>query len=508
MNINNITSLNLNKNTILKSQKKNTNYSINSIESCDFKTVTYLKDYYLNQISFGTKYTANQIIARLGEGNFPSPEIVKKLKDIGESKDYSLYDIHTERYNEILDCQSLKEAKEKYPEFQDVIDAKDIDTNVLERRHTLRKIADNRIEGIKIEDLSLELLKRNYGKLINTDRKAEYWDISRGTIFALADMLNIKLLNKTYFFTVTSNSKEAKAKTSAAMKKLWKNPDSVFHTDEYKAKVSASLTESHKDPNSGFNDPKTREKISNSVAELWQDSDSVYKSPECRAKKSASLVESHKDPNSGFNSPECNAKRSQAMTKLRQNPNSKYNTQEFKDKRSLIMIILRSDPDSVYNSPEYRAKLSASLSEAHKDPDSTFNSPEYRAKLSASLSEARKDPNSKYNTQEYRENRSQLTQEQWQNPEFRDKMEKVYEACRIAYDLHPEITDMLSSVADEFPLLGKILDKLQAKKELNDAEKAYRLAYFRECDKRMPGYKNIIGDEQHKILVEWGVMEE
>ena len=502
MNINNITSLNLNK------KKKNTNYSINSIESCDFKTVTYLKDYYLNQISFGTKYTANQIIARLGEGNFPSPEIVKKLKDIGESKDYSLYDIHTERYNEILDCQSLKEAKEKYPEFQDVIDAKDIDTNVLERRHTLRKIADNRIEGIKIEDLSLELLKRNYGKLINTDRKAEYWDISRGTIFALADMLNIKLLNKTYFFTVTSNSKEAKAKTSAAMKKLWKNPDSVFHTDEYKAKVSASLTESHKDPNSGFNDPKTREKISNSVAELWQDPDSVYKSPECRAKKSASLVESHKDPNSGFNSPECNAKRSQAMTKLRQNPNSKYNTQEFKDKRSLIMIILRSDPDSVYNSPEYRAKLSASLSEAHKDPDSTFNSPEYRAKLSASLSEARKDPNSKYNTQEYRENRSQLTQEQWQNPEFRDKMEKVYEACRIAYDLHPEITDMLSSVADEFPLLGKILDKLRAKKELNDAEKAYRLAYFRECDKRMPGYKNIIGDEQHKILVEWGVMEE
>lgn len=48
----------------------------------------YPKNYYLNQVSFGIKSSiyANDLITKIGEENFPSPQIVKKLREIGEFK--------------------------------------------------------------------------------------------------------------------------------------------------------------------------------------------------------------------------------------------------------------------------------------------------------------------------------------------------------------------------------------------------------------------------------------
>ena len=87
---------------------------------------SYPKSYYLNQISFKKQLRANQIIEKIGEENFPNPNILKKLQEIGESKDFSLYNIHLECYKALLDCSTLAQAKEIFPEFEDVIDANDI----------------------------------------------------------------------------------------------------------------------------------------------------------------------------------------------------------------------------------------------------------------------------------------------------------------------------------------------------------------------------------------------
>ena len=50
---------------------------------------------------------AIELINKIGEENFPSPKIIEKLKTIGNSKDYSIYEIHHDYYNELINCKTL-----------------------------------------------------------------------------------------------------------------------------------------------------------------------------------------------------------------------------------------------------------------------------------------------------------------------------------------------------------------------------------------------------------------
>ena len=109
---------------------------------------------------------------------------------------------------------------------------------------------------------------------------------------------------------------------------------------------------------------------------------------------------------------------------------------------------------------------------------------------------------------EHREKMLKARAELWQNPEYREKMERIYEASRLAWDRHPEISDMMSKVAEDFALLGEALSKREKGAKLNKSEEKCILAYYKECERVMPGYQKIIGEEQHKILVEWGMAEE
>ena len=316
MKLNSISPLNFNKNNTLKSPQKNTDCLTKSIRNGDFNAANYPKFYYINQISFGVrKPSANEITERIGEENFPSPAIVKRLKDIGKSSKFSLYEIHMEHYEDLLDCQTLDEAKEKYPEFKDVIDAKDIDINSLKRAFVLKKIANGEIEGIAIEDLSLEILKKYFGQLISANKKEEYWNISNNAIPSIAKTLNIKLPNKMYMLKTALSS------------------------GEYKARMSKTITE------------------------------------------------------------------------------------------------------------------------------------------------------------------------KMQEPEYKEKMERVYRASKLAWNRHPEITDMMSEVAKDFPWLAVILSKKEKGIELNQKEERYLFAYCGKCEEAMPGYKKIISDERRKILAEWDKTE-
>ena len=441
MNINNITSLNLNKNTILKSQKKNTNYSINSIESCDFKTVTYLKDYYLNQISFGKQLRANELIDRIGEGNFPSPEIVEKLRELGISRDYSLYDIHREHYKGLLECQTLDEAKEKYPEFQDVIDAKSFNIKLLNQQSTLYKILKGEIPGIDIDNFTLKILKKYYGKLKSTNDKKEYWGITSRTIVKLLTTLNIRILDSKYAAILAHQTSEFRAKQSQATCKQWQDLEyrnkqlQIRSTDEHKAKKSNSAIINWQDPNSIYNSEEFREKMSQAKTKNWQDLE--YRNMQLQIR----------------NTDEYKAKISQISTKLWQNP-------EYREIHSLLQLAKWQDPNSIYNSEEVKIK------------------------------------------------QSQSAIARWQDSEYREKMQIIFEAKSEAYKRHPEITSMMSKVAQQFPRLSMLLEKKENGAEITQVQKAYIRAYFKECQRIMPGYSKIIGKEQHKILVEWGVMEE
>ena len=78
-------------------------------------------------VSFGAK-TSKQITEEIGQENFPSPKIFVIVKQTSRyDNDFSLYNIHLYYYKDLLNCNSLEEAKNKYPEFKQVIDAKNLD---------------------------------------------------------------------------------------------------------------------------------------------------------------------------------------------------------------------------------------------------------------------------------------------------------------------------------------------------------------------------------------------
>lgn len=130
----------------------------------------------------------------------------------------NLYEIHTETYAPLLSCQTLDEAKAMFPEFQDVIDAKDLEEDKMFL--TMRKIKRGKFDNIKIEDLSLELLKSHYGRgLSPCHNKEAFFGFSKETVFNFLKAVNIERLDGQYLFLVSASSPQRRAKNSAAWTK-------------------------------------------------------------------------------------------------------------------------------------------------------------------------------------------------------------------------------------------------------------------------------------------------
>lgn len=453
MNFNTLHSKYFNKNLVLNSKKQainssksgtNDSFNLSTRNNCDnnINLSSYPKTYYLNQISFGGRFSADELIKKIGEDNFPNQEIVRRLRALGSSKDFSLYNIHLDYYKDLLDCQTLDEAKELYPEFRDVVDAKDIDITSVDKKSALYKIYQGDFKDVNIEDLSLEILKNYYGKLISTGKQEEYWGISRNTINSILNKLNIKKLdNGNYLHIITSQSSEYKAAKSQMLKNQWQNPDSVYNSDEHRIKKSQVAVKL-------WQDPKFAQKHSDALTALWQDA--VFKEKHSQA--STELWLDHK---------------------FREKMLQIFNCEEYREKQSQIHKVLWQDPDSIFNTSKYRAKLVQSSQERWQDP-------------------------------QFREKMSQIMN----SDEHKEKMKKVYEAARIAYDMHPEVRDMMSETAMSFPMLGRILEQKEKGIKLNEKEEITLQAYYKKCEKRMPGFRKIIGREQHKLLVEWGVIKD
>jgi len=139
-------------------------------------------------------------------------------RKIGEN----LYDIHKKVYGPLLECETLEAAKAMYPEFQDVIDAKELDDDKLSP--TLKKIKDGEIEGISLDNLTLFLLKTYYGKGISPNSRDKYFNLSKDATGKIFEILNIERLDGQYLRLVGDCSPEKRDRVS----KSW--------TDEKRAK--------------------------------------------------------------------------------------------------------------------------------------------------------------------------------------------------------------------------------------------------------------------------------
>lgn len=124
----------------------------------------------------------------------------------------TLYDIHTELFSPLSECKTLNEAKILYPEFQDVLDAKNLPENLMSP--TLIKIKNNKIEGINLENLSLELLKTHYAKGISPNSRDAYFGLSKDASLKIFETLNIKRLDGTYLRLLGDCSPEKRERVS------------------------------------------------------------------------------------------------------------------------------------------------------------------------------------------------------------------------------------------------------------------------------------------------------
>ena len=293
---------------------------------------SYPMNYCLNPISFcKRKPTAVRLIDRIGKENFPSENIKENLKKLGNTKYYSLYKIHTDYYNDLLSCKTLEEAKEKYPEFSDVVDFKDVDKSSFYGNHIVNKIARGKIKNIDANNLSLELLKRYYGKLKSPARKENYFGMTFVTVIKLFDALNIKQMNKNYLIIAATNNPELFDGYSQRGKTKWED-------EAYKARMANMSRERWQNPEEreriieaqkeAGKDPKLKQKHSEIMKKMWQD-------PKYREKQIQSLIKrwqkkGYKEHQSllmkySWLDEECRAKRIEGIQKVQ-------NSKEHKEK--------------------------------------------------------------------------------------------------------------------------------------------------------------------------------
>ena len=159
----------------------------------------------------------------------------------------NLIDLHKEYYASLLNCKTLDEAKELYPEFRDVVDLKDVDLSSISF-YAPKQIAKGQIEGLNKENASLVFLKKYIGELtpLKSGCNEDYFYLSYQTIKKMFKFLNISM-NDDYESLITKN------RMSKARKEIWQN-------EEYRTKTVNSMNVSD------FR--KQRSKV---MLEKWQD---------------------------------------------------------------------------------------------------------------------------------------------------------------------------------------------------------------------------------------------
>ena len=118
----------------------------------------------------------------------------------------------------------------------------------------------------------------------------------------------------------------------------------------------------------------------------------------------------------------------------------------------------------IRNTDEYKAKISQISTKL-------WQNPEYREIHSLLQLAKWQDPNSIYNSEEVKIKQSQSAIARWQDSEYREKMQIIFEAKSEAYKRHPEITSMMSKVAQQFPRLSMLLEKKENGAEITQVQK-------------------------------------
>jgi len=202
----------------------------------------------------GDSLDLSKVYASMDKEKYP-PDILlsveKSLKqNNGAGK--TLYDIHFEKYKGVLDCYSLEELKEKYPEFQDVLSVNNVDPH---GKGFIWNFLSNGSEVFaQDEDLTLQLIKLYWGQGFSLNDLSKYVadnsDENKGiNLYHTMKKLNIPLMNSHYAHVLKFSNKEYNENFTSQMSiKLRESKEARQQALEGEAVVipRGPLSEAHK----------------------------------------------------------------------------------------------------------------------------------------------------------------------------------------------------------------------------------------------------------------------
>ena len=250
-----------------------------------FKSLLTFKNHIpKDTISFSGKSqkTAKQKIEALPEESYPSIALRNFiLERLEENKEANILDIHLEYYARLLDCETLNEAKELYPEFKEVIDATEIDEKIFGTKG-FRKIQEGKLDGLTKDNFSLTAIKLIFGKGISKTEIAEkgYFGIKySGKIKEILSNLNIEIDQRYAYLLQSEKIKKAWQDDNFKEKQAQKRKE-VWQDEEYRKKMRAIQKLNQNKPETKAKKeeklriirqtPEFREKISRISQEHWQ----------------------------------------------------------------------------------------------------------------------------------------------------------------------------------------------------------------------------------------------
>lgn len=205
-----------NNQTVLKNNYQS-NGKINSIHNVSLPdNMKYAKlPSTNNYLAFLGGYSLDlaQTYENLDENVYP-PDIKENVKKTLENneKNKTLYDVHYEKYKGVLDCYSLDELKQKYPEFSCVESAYEVST---EPESFVGQFQNDELELFQYdEDLTLQLIKLYWGEGLSLNDLSNYIKENsvdgkgKSLYYAMSKKLNIPLMNGHYASVLKLSDKE------------------------------------------------------------------------------------------------------------------------------------------------------------------------------------------------------------------------------------------------------------------------------------------------------------
>ncbi|MBQ8848116.1 MAG: hypothetical protein IJ003_04150 [Candidatus Gastranaerophilales bacterium] len=197
MKISNINLINTQKKNIQNTNKKLNNTYFQQNTNSFLPTTSQFLAF------LGYPTSLSQTYEHLKSEEYP-PEIKsmveKTLKQNPQGK--TLYDVHFSKYKGVLDCYSLDDLKEKYPEFEEVQSAYDVNARP---DSFLGKVLSGESDIFpNNEDLTLQLIKLYWGQGFSLNDLADYVEKNSSTqektklYYTMHNKLNIPLMTRQY----------------------------------------------------------------------------------------------------------------------------------------------------------------------------------------------------------------------------------------------------------------------------------------------------------------------